>query len=164
VRLIVDGLLGGGGEWMAFFTTGNQGTVKNLTAARPLYNSSVLSYNETILLGCSSNGLTAPPVQTNSNTTPDPTPDKTGNNREIEFKELTLPILPAPPPPDSPVQTNSNTTPDPTPDKTGNNREIEFKELTLEYADILIPQGLRALQKLCFLIRPSSQFAQIRLY
>jgi hypothetical protein len=88
-----------------------------------------------------------PPVQTNSNTTPDPPPDKTGNNREIEFKEFNLLSLPTPPPPDSPVQTNSNTTPDPPPDKTGNNREIEFKEFNLEYTDIPIPQGLRTLQK-----------------
>jgi hypothetical protein len=28
--------------------------------------------------------------------TPDPTPDKTGNNREIEFKELNLSIFPTP--------------------------------------------------------------------
>jgi hypothetical protein len=133
--------------FLSIFTTGNQSTIENLTAARPLYNSFVLLYNETALLDRSSNGLTAPPVQTNSNMTPDPTPDKTGNNREIVFKELNLPILPAPPCPDSPVQTNSNTTPDPTPDKTGNNREIEFKELNLEYTDIPIPQGLRTLQK-----------------
>jgi hypothetical protein len=113
------------------FATGNQSAVENLTAACPLYNSFVLLYNEIILLDRSSNGLTAPPVQTNSNTTSDPTPDKTGNNREIEFKELNLPSLPTSPPPDSLVQTNSNTTPDPTPDKTGNNREIEFKELNL---------------------------------
>jgi hypothetical protein len=113
------------------FTTGNQGTVENLTSACPLYNSSVLLYNEIALLDRSSNGLTAPLVQTNSNTTPDPAPDKTGNNREIEFKELNFPSLPTSPLPDSPVQTNSNMTPDPAPDKTGNNREIEFKELNL---------------------------------
>jgi hypothetical protein len=105
--------------------------VESLTAACSLYNSFVLLYNETSLLDCSSNGLTAPPVQTNSNTTPDPTPDKTGNNRESEFEELNFPILPTPPPPDLLVQTNSNTTPDPTPDKTGNNRESEFEELNL---------------------------------
>jgi hypothetical protein len=79
--------------------------------------------------------------------TPDPTPDKTGNNRESQFEELNLSILPTPHPPDSLVQTNSNTTPDLTPDKTGNNREIEFKELNLEYTDIPIPQGLQTLQK-----------------
>jgi hypothetical protein len=129
------------------FTTGNQGAVENLTATYPLYNSFVLLYNEIVLLDRSSNGITAPPVQTNSNTTPAPTPDKTGNNREIVFKELNLPILPIPPPPDSLVQTNSNTTPAPPPDKTGNNREIVFKELNLEYTDILIPQALRTLQK-----------------
>jgi hypothetical protein len=128
------------------FTTGNQGAIENLTATCSLYNSFVLLYNEIALLDRSSNGLTAPPVQTNSNTTPDPTPDKTGNNRESEFEELNLPSLPTSPPPDSPVQTNSNTTPDPTPDKTGNNRAIEFKELNLEYTDIPIPQGLRTLQ------------------
>jgi hypothetical protein len=72
------------------FATGNQSAVENLTAACSLYNSFVLLYNEIILLDRSSNGLTAPPVQTNSNTTPDPTPDKTGNNREIKFKELNL--------------------------------------------------------------------------
>jgi hypothetical protein len=131
------------------FATGNQSVVENLTAACPLYNSFVLLYNGITLLDRSRNGLTAPPVQTNSNTTPDPTLDKTGNNREIEFKELNLPILPTSPPPDSLVQTNSNTTPDPTPDKTGNNREIEFKELNLEYIDIPIPHGLRTLQKPC---------------
>jgi hypothetical protein len=131
------------------FATGNQAIVENLTAARPLYNSFVLFYNEIALLDRSSNGLTAPLVQPNSNTAPDPTPDKTGNNRESEFEELSLPILPAPPPPDSLVQPNSNTAPDPTPDKTGNNREIEFKELNLEYTDIPIPHGLRTLQRHC---------------
>jgi hypothetical protein len=30
------------------------------------------------------------PLQPNSNATPDPAPDKTGNIREIEFEELTL--------------------------------------------------------------------------
>jgi hypothetical protein len=115
--------------FLSIFTIGNQGAVENLNATHPLYNLFVLLYNETALLHRSSNGLTAPPVQTNSNTTPDPTPDKTGNNKESEFEELNLPILPAPPCPDSPVQTNSNTTSDPTPDKTGNNKEVEFKEL-----------------------------------
>jgi hypothetical protein len=129
------------------FATGNQSAVENLTAACPLYNSFVLLYNEIVLLDRSRNGLTAPPVQTNSNMTPDPTPDKTGNNRESQFEELNLSILPTPHPPDSLVQTNSNTTPDLTPDKTGNNREIEFKELNLEYTDIPIPQGLQTLQK-----------------
>jgi hypothetical protein len=80
----------------SIFTTGNQGIVENLTVARPLYNSFVLLYNETMLLDRSSSGLIAPPLQTHSNTTPDPAPDKTGNNREIEFKQLNLPSLHTP--------------------------------------------------------------------
>jgi hypothetical protein len=68
------------------------------------------------------------PPEPRSNNPPDPTPDKTGNNREIESEELNDPIFPTPTPPDSPAQTNSNEIPDPTPDKTGNNREIESEE------------------------------------
>jgi hypothetical protein len=68
------------------------------------------------------------PPEPRSNNPPDPSPDKTGNNRDTESETPNDSIFPAPPPPDSPTQTNSNETPDSPPDKTGNNRDTESEE------------------------------------